>query len=73
MPRTIVSTLPDTPTTSTISSRAVSGSITTVNVEVTERLAPVTPPRRLGAEPTVIVVTLALIPVDRVVCWAREE
>lgn len=68
-PRTIVRILPDTTVTSTISSRAVSGSIVMVNVSPADTVAP---PRSVDAEPTVIVVAVDETPADNVVFWERD-
>jgi len=65
MLREIVSTLPDTAVTSTISSRAVSGSITTVNVSPAEML---TPPSTVGPETTVQDESVELSAALSVVC-----
>jgi hypothetical protein len=62
--------LPDVETTSTISSRAVSGSMTIVN---TSLAATDTPPRRDAADTTVIDAPLDVTALDSVVCCERDE
>jgi hypothetical protein len=66
----MVSVLVLTAVTSTISSRAVSGSITTVNVSPAEM---VIPPRSALPDTTVAEVAVELIPAVRVVCCERDE
>jgi hypothetical protein len=73
VPRVIVSVLlPEAlgGITSTISSRAVSGSITTVNVSPVAR---VIPPRSAVAELTTIVVALEFSAEVRLLSWEVEE
>jgi hypothetical protein len=62
--------LVDTADTSTISSRAVSGSITTVNISPAEI---VTPPSKEVPDTTVAVVPDDVNAPDNVVCCEREE
>lgn len=62
--------LPSLAVTSTISSTAVSGSITTVKVSPADTLAP---PRSDVPETTVADVPDEVSAPDNVVCWEREE
>lgn len=66
----MVSVLPDAALTSTISSSAVSGSITTVNSSPAEI---VTPPRIPVPDTTLADVAEEVIPDVSVVCWERDE
>jgi hypothetical protein len=66
--RVIVNVLLDAPVTSTISSRAVSGSITTVNVELVVSEAPDTVANNVVAFATLIVVPPDVTAEVRVVC-----
>jgi hypothetical protein len=68
--RTIVSVLPEMALTSTISSRAVSGSITTVKSSPDEI---VTPPTRVEPDTTVVVVAEEFKAPLSVVCCERDE
>ena len=70
--RVIVSVLLDAPVTSTISSSAVSGSMTTVNV-VPPVMSPAdTVAKSVDAFDTLIVVPPEVTALVRVVCWERE-
>jgi len=69
-PRVMVSVLELTTVTSTISSRAVSGSMTIVNVSPVDTLAP---PSSDVADTTVVVVSVELSAADSVVCCERDE
>jgi hypothetical protein len=64
----MVNVLLDAPVTSTISSRAVSGSITTVNVELVVSEAPDTVANNVVAFATLIVVPPDVTAEVRVVC-----
>jgi len=66
----MVKVLVDTALTSTISSRAVSGSITTVNLSVPVTVAP---PSSDVPEPTTIVTAPAVMADVNVVCCERDE
>ena len=70
MPRTIVSVLVLTTVTSTISSSAVSGSITTVNVVPEGTVAP---PSNAVPATTLQVVATSVRAAASVVCWERDE
>ena len=70
--RVIVSVLLDAPVTSTISSSAVSGSSTTVNVAPPVIDAADTVANRLDAFDTLIVVPPDVTAEVRVVCWERD-
>ena len=70
--RVIVSVLLDAPVTSTISSSAVSGSSTIVNVAPPVIDAADTVANRLDAFDTLIVVPPDVTAEVRVVCWERD-
>ena len=70
MPRTIVNVLVLTTVTSTISSRAVSGSMTTVNVVPAGTVAP---PSSAEPETTVQLVAESVRLAASVVCCERDE
>lgn len=72
MLRVIVSVLLDAPVTSTISSSAVSGSSTIVNVAVGEIDAPDTVAKSVDAFATLIVVPPDVTAEVSVVCWERD-
>jgi hypothetical protein len=66
----IVNILPEVAVTSTISSIAVSGLITMVNVSPPETPAP---PNKADADTTVAEVAVVLSAPVNVVCWERDE